>query len=77
MRIHDQRALKDPCLWASPHNVTVIDALAEVFIGGVVRKPFELVLDRLRQVRVLHHRILGFFVCEIGIKVGHVEYRFL
>ena len=60
-----------------PHDVTVVDALAEVFVGRVVREPFELVLDRLGQVRVLHHRILGFFVCEVGIKVGNVEYRFL
>lgn len=61
-------------MWGSPHDVTIVDALAEMFVGRVVRKAFELVLDCLRQVGVLYHRILGFFVCEIGIKVGHVEY---
>jgi hypothetical protein len=61
----------------SSHDVTVVDALAEVFVRWVVGEPPELILDCLRQVRVLHHRILGLLVRKVGIKVGDVEDRFL
>ena len=70
-------ARKRPLLVGSPHDVTIADTLAEVLVCRVVRKPSESVLDRLRQVGVLHHRILGFFVCKVGIKVGNIEHRFL
>ena len=51
MRIHDNprpaRVHGTHCSRGLPHDVTIVDALTEVFVGGVVRKTFELVLDRL------------------------------
>lgn len=70
---YDQRF----CLWGSPHDVTIVDALTEVFVGWVVRKASELILDCLGQVGIFHYRILGFLVCKVGIKVGNVEDGFL
>ena len=48
-----------------------------MFVRGVISKPAELVLDRLRQGRLVHMRVLRLLARELGIEVGRVQHRFL
>ena len=48
-----------------------------MLIRRVIGESLELILNRLTEMRVLHHRVLRGLVGEIGIKVGNVKNRFL
>jgi len=57
--------------------VGVVDALAEVLVGGIVRESLKLLLHGGRQSRVLDDRVLGILVREVGVEISHVKYGFL
>jgi len=61
----------------SSHDTGTSDTFAEMFICRVVCEASELVLYSLRQCRVGNDGILSLFTCEISIKVGNIEDRFL
>lgn len=61
----------------SAHHVRVADALAEVLIARVVCEAAELVLNRLREWRVVDVRVLRLLAGEFGIEVCDVKHRFL
>ena len=54
-------------------TIACADALAKMLVCWVVGKPAELVLYCLRELRVLHDRVLGGLRRELLIKVRHVE----
>lgn len=54
----------------------IVDALAEVFVRGVIGEPSELVLNCLRQLGVSDDGVLSLLVGKVGVKVGNVQDRF-
>lgn len=59
------------------HCVSIVDALAEVLIGGIIRESLKLLLHGRRKSRVLNNRVLRVFVSEVRVEISHVEYGFL
>jgi hypothetical protein len=57
--------------------VSIVDALAEVLIGGIVRESLKLLLYGRRKSRVLDNGILRVLVSEVRVEISHVEYGFL
>lgn len=59
------------------HCVSIVDTLAEVLIGGIVREPLELLLYSRRKSRILNNGVLRVFISEVRVEISHVEYGFL
>ena len=61
----------------SAHGTAVTYTFTQMLIRRVVGESFKLVLNRLTEMRVLHDRVLGGLIGEIGIKVSNIKNRFL
>lgn len=48
-----------------------------MLIPRVIREPAELVLDSLRQRRLVHMRVLRLLACELAVEVRYVQHGFL
>lgn len=60
-----------PCTFSS-HCSVVIDALAQVFISGVVGESPEFVLNSFGEVRIFDDRVLCHFIREFRVEVGNI-----
>jgi len=64
-------------VYPSGHGTGIADTLTQVLVRRVISEPPELVLDGFGERGIGNDRVLRFLVCEVRVKIGYIQNRFL